>query len=102
MTGKIKLSTEIDSSVFDAFKKKFDDLETAVKALPDSWKEIGNSAKAAHSEFESGADALAKQATSAGEITKSVTQLTHASQALDRYWHTMRLTPPASPATSPI
>jgi hypothetical protein len=90
MTGKIKLSTEIDSSVFDAFKKKFD-VETAVKALPDSWKEIGNSAKAAHSEFEGGADALAKQAVSAGEITKSVTQLTHTSQALDRHWHTMRL-----------
>jgi hypothetical protein len=91
MTAKIKISPEIDSAAFEAFKKKFDEHKSILDALPGASKDVANSAKAAHSEFASGADALAKQAASAGEITSSVTKLTHVSQALDRHWHSMRL-----------
>jgi Phage tail lysozyme len=87
----IKISADVDDAAFAAFAKKFEEHKAALDALPSAWQTIAGAATSAHSEFDLTANALAKHAASAGEITKQTTQLTHVSGALSSHWKNLRL-----------
>jgi hypothetical protein len=88
---KSKISIDVDSAEFQDFKSKFDKYKDALKDMPGTWHEIGQSTAVARINFEAIADSVKTVGTGLAAITTSGKEFFHVTTATARHWHDLAL-----------
>jgi Phage tail lysozyme len=91
MAIKSRINIDVESSEFEAFKSKFDKYRDALKEMPGTWHEIGQSTAVAKTNFEAIAESVKTVGTGLATITTSGREFFHVTTATARHWHDLAL-----------